>query len=240
MTRKPSRLRRRLKWAGLLACSVLLVAAHVGVPVGASYRQRRWYIITTGHSVSFFWHAWAIDPHMRMGWEYWWEEGGRGSGRGWHVHQICRYGGRGPDIVWRPRTKRVDIPYWCFAVAIAVPTYWLWYRDAPRPRSRAARLPSSVSLIGAAGIFLLAYPIGRGLSAGIADAVDIVFAAEAIETAAVTGLFVLTMLVPYIPARLTFVCLRWTPANGAGICAGCGYNLTGNLSGVCPECGDAT
>jgi hypothetical protein len=36
---------------------------------------------------------------------------------------------------------------------------------------------------------------------------------------------------------------RWLPAEerrerrGKGLCAGCGYDLTGNASGVCPECG---
>jgi hypothetical protein len=29
----------------------------------------------------------------------------------------------------------------------------------------------------------------------------------------------------------------FTPQHRAGICSGCGYSLTGNTSGVCPECG---
>lgn len=29
------------------------------------------------------------------------------------------------------------------------------------------------------------------------------------------------------------------PAPLRGCCPGCGYNLTGNVSGICPECGKA-
>jgi hypothetical protein len=34
--------------------------------------------------------------------------------------------------------------------------------------------------------------------------------------------------------------IRWFQAIPAGLCQHCGYNLTGNLSGVCPECGEST
>lgn len=30
---------------------------------------------------------------------------------------------------------------------------------------------------------------------------------------------------------------RTPPVSDAGVCAGCGYDLNGNVSGVCPECG---
>jgi hypothetical protein len=29
----------------------------------------------------------------------------------------------------------------------------------------------------------------------------------------------------------------WTRQATKGVCAGCGYNLRGNVSGICPECG---
>jgi predicted Zn-ribbon and HTH transcriptional regulator len=31
----------------------------------------------------------------------------------------------------------------------------------------------------------------------------------------------------------------WRLAGTEGMCAECGYNLTGNVSGRCPECGEA-
>lgn len=42
----------------------------------------------------------------------------------------------------------------------------------------------------------------------------------------------------YIPARLLFGHLRSaTISDETWRCRRCGYNLTGNVSGVCPECG---
>lgn len=35
-------------------------------------------------------------------------------------------------------------------------------------------------------------------------------------------------------------CWAILAARGEPICTACGYNLTGNVSGVCPECGKAT
>jgi hypothetical protein len=49
------------------------------------------------------------------------------------------------------------------------------------------------------------------------------------------GIFVLPPLL--ILARLIFG--GW-PTRAPGLCASCGYNLTGNASGVCPECGTPT
>ena len=40
-----------------------------------------------------------------------------------------------------------------------------------------------------------------------------------------------------LPARWLWVRRRSRPQNQDGFCASCGYDLTGNVSGVCPECG---
>ena len=43
----------------------------------------------------------------------------------------------------------------------------------------------------------------------------------------------------YIITRYVYTVVRWKRVPDEGpICAACGYNLTGNLSGVCPECGE--
>lgn len=46
-----------------------------------------------------------------------------------------------------------------------------------------------------------------------------------------------------IPAALlarAFLAWRRCPRFGSGQCQRCGYDMTGNVSGICPECGRAT
>ncbi len=54
-------------------------------------------------------------------------------------------------------------------------------------------------------------------------------------------LWVIACLLAAYPA-VTFIRgpLRRRHRRKRGLCAGCGYDLTGNVSGVCPECGCAT
>ena len=45
---------------------------------------------------------------------------------------------------------------------------------------------------------------------------------------------------PFLGIAITTALIRRTHlwrADRRGICRDCGYNLTGNVSGVCPECG---
>jgi hypothetical protein len=55
-----------------------------------------------------------------------------------------------------------------------------------------------------------------------------------VATAPFWVLFLLT-LSPAVPALLSNVLGAWRESRGG--CRGCGYDLTGNRSGVCPECG---
>ncbi len=42
-----------------------------------------------------------------------------------------------------------------------------------------------------------------------------------------------------IPAAYTVIyCVRRRARRRGGCCVACGYNLTGNMSGRCPECGE--
>lgn len=55
----------------------------------------------------------------------------------------------------------------------------------------------------------------------------------------ITSLFV-PMLISYATARVSYPLIRWkTCYEDAGLCLNCGYDLTGNVSGICPECGTA-
>jgi len=47
-------------------------------------------------------------------------------------------------------------------------------------------------------------------------------------------LYLVVRLIGLAMVRLFFVSVL---IQSGGLCRGCGYNLTGNTSGVCPECG---
>jgi len=55
----------------------------------------------------------------------------------------------------------------------------------------------------------------------------------------ITTLFV-AMFISYATARVAYPFFRWrTCYEDASHCLNCGYDLTGNVSGICPECGTA-
>lgn len=64
------------------------------------------------------------------------------------------------------------------------------------------------------------------------------------EDVVVVAAIAVTLLGSYLPSRLLLFLLRWRPVyayepvlDSLPSCCKCGYDLTGNLSGVCPECG---
>jgi hypothetical protein len=47
--------------------------------------------------------------------------------------------------------------------------------------------------------------------------------------------------IPFLPVAIAAIVLwRRKHPPGAAKCPNCGYNLTGNVTGVCPECGEKT
>ena len=166
MTRKPSRLRRWLKWVGLAASIVLVVAWLVSLQWGVAYHARTWGLGIDRGEIAF-----AIDGVGRAFTTS--IEMGRALGRRGVQSQWNSAVGRWESVpCWElyepaahswnvaasigPRGVTVFVAFWIPLALVGVPTAFLWYRDR-RP------------------------PPGR--------------------------------------------------------CQQCGYDLTGNVSGVCPECG---
>ncbi len=57
----------------------------------------------------------------------------------------------------------------------------------------------------------------------------------------VTVICVATPLAAYLAARYVYLHLRWEQVEPGGRwCVDCGYDLTGNVTGRCPECGTGT
>ena len=53
------------------------------------------------------------------------------------------------------------------------------------------------------------------------------------------GLIVLPLWIPFLLVAVPTACLWYRDRRiPPGHCRNCGYNLTGNVSGVCPECGE--
>ena len=59
----------------------------------------------------------------------------------------------------------------------------------------------------------------------------------ALPTISFVALLFLSILLPYLGVRFLYFKLRWrTVLTDEPHCNSCGYNLTGNESGKCPEC----
>jgi hypothetical protein len=115
---------------------------------------------------------------------------------------------------------------------------------------QAARLRSALLVFGTAGwvIALLTLPLGRRWRRQIAQVmlacVLVAAAGWALEPGRSWALAAMTRPVPAALAlgALVGLCALLAPARKACAthCENCGYDLTGNVSGVCPECGNPT
>jgi hypothetical protein len=168
---------------------------------------------------------------------------------------ISDYAGGYAAPQWRP--KRIGIPKWWDSVQIplwiplfflAVPSVWLWRRD--RYKTRAAldrigrklcpavpvritfRLIAVCFAIHFAFVFMLGTLLRRY---GETDYLLMVV---------VEGIRILTIAMPVLAPLWAWLIVRYRNRllrkfGSQTNCAGCGYDLTGNISGRCPECGQA-
>jgi hypothetical protein len=58
------------------------------------------------------------------------------------------------------------------------------------------------------------------------------------ETLGLAVVITVILVFTYLPVRIVYAALRWRVAMVTGrSCRKCGYDLTGNVTGRCPECG---
>jgi hypothetical protein len=182
---------------------------------------------------------------------------------GWSV---ALYGdspsGDSPPLTWwidtrtPPWWQRVAIPLWMPFVVVVVPTAVLWYRDR-RSLARAwarvvrwvtPREPRKLTLLRVFGACVLHGMLAIVVSIGGAmlfsffvDPLNKSFSARvARETLDYTGL-TLVLGTPAWGVLWAWLFTRWQNRLFRGLpgarCDRCGYDLTGNVSGRCPECG---
>lgn len=155
--------------------------------------------------------------------------------------------GRGGGVLIR--MKLVQVPYWPVAALAAVlPALWLRgryraYRRAhpPRPFVPAIRKGQRPSVAFDAVVLGMA-----GLVAWMATRSAVFFASYSVgwmgrRTTELLMLYLPVGAAVVVPLLLAYYVRRpHAPLRRAfGLCAACGYDLSGNQSGVCPECGAA-
>jgi hypothetical protein len=120
--RRPSRLRRALKWGGLVVC-VVLVAAFITslrweIAVGAPYRSLTlWIGCVYITDLCQFGNERYVADHGRFAWR----EAARGPA--WIPWSFSLFG-----------IPTVVVPLWIPLVITAIPTAFLWYRDRRPPK----------------------------------------------------------------------------------------------------------
>ena len=111
-------------------------------------------------------------------------------------------------------------------------------------RFRQRRFSFAPSFAAAAVAFLLMFPVGAFLFLFLWAELFGVDGCR-LRTGGLPRLVVfaayvtVTFLFAYVPAHLIFTHMRWRTIEDDGPrCGACDYNLTGNTSGICPECGE--
>lgn len=234
------------KWLGLLLCAVLAAGFLWSTrrATGWTSPQLRFQDNLAIGTVNF---GWRPD-----GWKL--EDDKYPSTPGWSG--VAEYGGT-PGLLWWPSVSRVgkawegvEIPIWIPFLLVFAPTFFMWHRDRARTVSYAQRvlvwlrpryrrrvtirlvlLFTVLHVLGVTQGFWLNFQLGQFFFPGRPSRYGLVAERILTFTAPLWG-----WLYAWVWVRVRNGLLARNPGM---TCASCGYDLTGNISGVCPECGVA-
>lgn len=240
-----SYIRTSLKWLGTLLCLLIFFAFVYSTRHGLSWTSPE----LDQHGVAYgaVWFSWIRDDAPVTEWEY-------APSPGWD-----HYINGSPSVFWWPEIGNsslwwvIGIPLWMPFLIVAAPTALMWFWDrkdtartfrgfldwlTPKhPKRVNGRLILLFCVLHVVAVvacnyvttttyefFMYGHRYGWGF-----DVIQIVFPV----------LFVSTPLWAWLWAWL------WTRFRNALFrrqssenCQSCGYNLTGNVTGRCPECGE--
>ncbi len=249
--RRPSRLRRIAKLVGLAVCVFLTTAWAVSTIYQFAVTRRIIPRIQIATGPPMYWARCdslfmgritinGLAVTVNQGWEFMGPV--RTNQLPHNFGFVLPYFGKIATVPGLPARLTVVIPMWLPLVVFAIPTAHFWYRDRRPPKGcyRVHRLSRRSSLLIAGIVFFVLFVLTSFAIEAIATPTirsDFISATGSSETLSLAILLLLTLSIPYLAARWLFSLLRWqTLSSDEPLCLHCGYNLTGNESGVCPEC----
>lgn len=103
-------------------------------------------------------------------------------------------------------------------------------------RRKQPRCSRTLSLFVATALFIAIYCVTYVVERPFLFAIFDGLSADTQDRWGPIAVFGIPAAIAYLPAHLIFRAIRWRTQDDGASCS-CGYDLTGNLSGVCPECG---
>lgn len=248
MAVKEHQLRRVLRWVGLSSCVLLVVAF-----LFSTRRVLTWDSPRVTHEVSLMLGSVGVGWRPE-GWKL--ENEKHPSVPGW---SIASYGGNDPFFWWPEgwRNKHwvsFAVPLWIPFVVLAFPTAVLWYIDMPNFKRRARRLadrfcpkrPKNVRLLSVICLSIVHFAVTSTTFTWPFELYEFFFPLRFGYPTLPEGVAKAYAFIFVLPSPLwgwlwawayVRLCNRWFRKIRPNHCVQCGYDLTGNVTGICSECG---
>lgn len=249
-----------LKWTGTVACLALATLFIVSTNRGVEWTSPglHYKVGVLAGAAGGAWRppGWIKETDPYAGWSGWCIATYRGGRLTWWFN----YQSHG-------RRRWFEFPLWIPSAILMLPTTLLWYRDRRKLSVRDFFGITFLALIGIQGGELLYWdpqfeytPINGGLIAwgvcglfvwrsrhpfGLLDASRcagwmLLGCSLTLPSKVDFAVQTIGIVVALLGIVLASLFIKPREITGAGLCENCGYNLTGNISGICPECGTET